>query len=78
MIHIRGIIVPVSWDERGNVAGLGIETFDEDFFLIDNRSGIDELFELVQEAVELGGSLIRKSGKKIISVIEIRRIRAAG
>jgi radical SAM superfamily enzyme with C-terminal helix-hairpin-helix motif len=78
MIHIRGIIVPVNWDESGNVAGLGIETFDEDFFLIDNRSGIEELFELVQEAVELGGNLIRKSGKKIISVIEIRRIRAAG
>lgn len=78
MIHIRGIIVPVNWDEGGNVAGLGIETFDEDFFLIDNRLELDELMGLVQEAVELDGNLIRKSGKKIISVHEIRRIKATG
>ena len=76
MIHIRGIIVPVKWDERGNIAGLGIETFDEDFFLIGNRSNVYDLIALIQEAVEVGGNLIRRSGKKIINVLEVRRIKA--
>ncbi len=77
MVHIRGIIVPVKWDEKGNVAGLGIETFDEDFFLIDNRSEICDLTGLMQETVEIVGNLVRKSGKKMISVLEVRRLKAA-
>ena len=74
MVHIRGIIVPVKWDERGDIAGLGIETFDEDFFLIDQQSHSYDLTVLIQESVELGGELARESGNKIISVIEVRRL----
>ena len=74
MVHIRGIIVPVKWDEKGNIAGLGIETFDEDFFLIDQKSQSYDLTVLIQESVELGGELARESGNKIISVIEVRRL----
>ena len=77
MIYIRGIIVPVKWDDRGNIAGLGIETFDEDFFIIENWSNVYDLVTLIQEAVEVGGNIVRGSGKKIFSVVEVRKIKAA-
>jgi hypothetical protein len=72
MVYLRGIIVPVNWDENGNVAGFGIETFDEDFYLIDGIDEIARLKQLMREEVELGGNIHLISGKKIINIREIR------
>jgi hypothetical protein len=76
MVYVRGIIVPVNWDENGNVAGLGIETFDEDFYLIDALREIGRLKQLMREEVEIGGDIHLLYGKKIISVREIRVLKA--
>ena len=78
MVHIRGIIVPVKWDEKGNVADIGIETYDEDFYLIDNRSKGFDLIGLIQESVELGGDLTQALENKIFRVCEIRKLKATG
>ena len=78
MVHIRGIIVPVKWDERGNVADIGIETYDEDFYLIDNRSRRFDLIGMIQESVELGGDLAHEYENKIFCVFEVRLLKAAG
>ena len=43
MVYLRGIIVAVNWDENGNAAGFGIETFDEDFYLIDGPYEVGRL-----------------------------------
>ncbi|HHP7233843.1 MAG TPA: hypothetical protein ACFCUC_04360 [Desulfobacterales bacterium] len=68
MIFIRGIIIPVTWDDEGNVSGLGIETFDEDFYLIEPLHCLDQLKPLLRRQVELSGALNRVAGKKAISV----------
>ena len=68
MIFIRGIIIPVTWDDEGNVSGLGIETFDEDFYLIEPLHCLDRLKPLLRRQVELSGALNRVAGKKAISV----------
>ena len=76
MVYIRGIIVPVNWDENGNVAGFGIETFDEDFYLIDGPREAGRLKQLLREEVELGGDIHLVSGKKTLNVREIRLLNA--
>lgn len=68
MIFIRGIIIPVTWDDEGNVSGLGIETFDEDFYLIEPLHCLNQLKPLLRRQVELSGALNRVAGKKAISV----------
>jgi hypothetical protein len=72
MVYVRGIIVPVKWDENGNVAGFGIETFDEDFYLIDGPREVGRLKQVMRQEVELGGDIHLISGKKIINVRDIR------
>lgn len=76
MVYLRGIIVPVKWDENGNVAGFGIETFDENFYLIDGIDDVARLKRLMREEVELGGDIHLISGKKIINIREIRILNA--
>ena len=76
MVYLRGIIVPVKWDENGNVAGFGIETFDENFYLIDGIEEVARLKRLLREEVELGGDIQVISSKKIISIKEIRILKA--
>ena len=76
MVYVQGIIVPVNWDEDGNVAGFGIETFDEDFYLIDGPREVGRLKQLMREEVEVGGDIHLISGKKIITVREIRILNA--
>jgi hypothetical protein len=76
MVYLRGIIVPVNWAESGNVAGFGIETFDEDFYLIDAIDEVARLKQLMREEVELGGDIHLISGKKIINIREIRILNA--
>ncbi|MFZ0134564.1 MAG: hypothetical protein WAK95_18660 [Desulfobacterales bacterium] len=72
MVYVRGIIVPVKWDENGNVAGFGIETFDEDFYLIGGTSEVVRFKQLMREEVELGGDILMLAGKKTINVRDIR------
>lgn len=76
MVYLRGIIVPVKWDDNGNVAGFGIETFDEDFYLIDGIDEATRLKQLMREEVELGGDIHLISGKKIIKIRELRILKA--
>jgi hypothetical protein len=76
MIYLRGIIVPVKWDEFGNVGGFGIETFDENFYLIEGPHEVGRLKQLMREEVELGGDIHVVSGKKIINIREIRILNA--
>lgn len=74
MVCIRGILIPTSWDEEGNVSGLGIETFDEDFFLIEPRNHLDRLKPFLRRQIELYGALKRSAGKKTIRVRDFRAL----
>jgi hypothetical protein len=76
LVYLRGIIVPFNWDENGNVAGFGIETFDENFYLIDGMDEVARLTRLMREEVELGGDIHVTPSKKIINIREIRSLNA--
>ncbi len=68
LIKIKGIIIPVNWDEKGNVIAVAISTFDEDEYLVDKQGKGQKMLELLQEQVEIRGVLRNEDGKKIITV----------
>lgn len=68
MICVEGLIVPASWDNKGNVVDLAIATRDETEYLITDIDRVAELKPLLRQEVEIRGILQTKEGKKIIKV----------
>lgn len=68
MISVRGVIVPVKWDERGNVIAVAISTHDEDEYLIDDRERGGELKAFIREEVEVVGRLREEEESKTMTV----------
>jgi hypothetical protein len=67
---IKGIIVPVDWDEQGKVMAAAIFCQDEVEYRIDNNKKGSELLSLVQEEVEATGIVREKGDRKLITVTE--------
>jgi len=67
-ITIRGIVIPVDWDQKGKVAAAAVSTYTEDEYLIDNDYKGRELLHFIQEEVEVKGIAREKKDKKIITV----------
>jgi hypothetical protein len=68
MIRIRGIVIPVEWDERGNVISVAISSQDEDEYLIENQEKGQELRAFSREEVEVFGVLTEEGDRKRIKV----------
>ena len=66
---IRGLVVPVEWNEKGNVTATAISTNYEEEYLIDQNAWGEALLAFLRERVKVSGSIIQnKNGKKIITV----------
>jgi len=68
LITIRGIVIPVDWDEKGKVVAAAISTHNEDEYLIDNDYKGEKLLHFVQEEVEVSGIARKNKDKKTITV----------
>jgi len=68
LITIRGIVIPVDWDEKGNVVAAAISTNDEDEYFIDKDHKGEELLHFIQEEVEVSGVARENEDKKAIAV----------
>lgn len=66
---IRGLIIPVDWDDRGNIIAAAVSTYFEEEYFIDQNPWGEELLAFVRERVKASG-IVRedKHGKKIITV----------
>ena len=69
-ISIRGIVVPVDWDEKGNAIAAAISCQDEVEYQIDNNIKGSELLSLVQEEVEAIGIVRENGDTKVITITE--------
>lgn len=58
-LTVSGIILPVGWDERGNVTALAIHSYDEEEYQIDNLSERSELLSLLRARLKATGILKR-------------------
>lgn len=68
---LKGVIVPVDWDEKGAVKAIGISTHDEEEYLISNDSKGKDLFLFLRSPIEITGHILEVAGIKIIKVKDI-------
>ena len=72
-VSIKGILIPVDWDDKGNVVKAAILTFNEEeyiveeYFVQENEKG-QKLLSLMQREVEMTGVVREEAGNKIITV----------
>ena len=71
---IRGIVIPVDWDEKGNAVAASVSTYDEDQYFIDSKDKGEEWQEIMQQAVEIRGVVREEKNKKIITIKQYRLI----
>jgi len=64
----RGVIIPVEWDENGNVVAIAISTHGEDEYVIEDEGKGTELKDLVRQEVEVFGEVRRINAKRFIKV----------
>ena len=76
MINIRGIIIPVSWDAKGNVIGMAIATHKEEEYFIENDDKTAKLDFYLRQEVKITGVLKNKGGKKIIKIKKLTKRKA--
>jgi hypothetical protein len=66
---LRGLILPVEWDERGTIRSIAVSTNSEEEYLVDESPLADELLAFLRLRVKVRGSVREKeNGKKIITV----------
>ncbi|MEJ2656212.1 MAG: hypothetical protein P8012_03330 [Desulfobacterales bacterium] len=65
---IKGVLLPVNWDENGSVQDIALYADDENEYIIVKDTKSKEMIKLLRQEVELYGIVQRKKGKNIISV----------
>ena len=68
MVRIQGIVVPIDWDDDGNVISVAIATHAEEEFLIRNSDKVEELKKLLRQEVEVQGEMSLDGSQKVILV----------
>ncbi|MGB5750251.1 MAG: hypothetical protein WBM69_24970 [Desulfobacterales bacterium] len=74
MINVKGILIPVNWDKKGNVVSVAIATDDENEYLIEDQELSVKLKGQLRQVVEVSGVIKRARGKNIIKIVKCRRI----
>lgn len=69
---VRGVIVPTSWDEKGNVTGIAISAQDEIEYLVEMIERGKDLMGFVNREVEVNGEVADIADKKSIAIEDYR------
>ncbi len=72
LVTIRGILVPVDWDEKGNVFAIAISTYDEVEYLIESNEKEKELKAFIREELEVSGILKKEKNRLIMQIKKYR------
>ena len=54
MVVIRGVVIPINWDDQGNVVQIAISSHDEVEYMVEKRGKGDELLAFIRKEVEVG------------------------
>jgi len=66
---VRGLVIPVDWDDRGNVIAAAISTHLEEEYLVEQNAWGEALLAFLRQRVKVSGSIVLKEdGKKFITV----------
>ena len=67
-LNIKGILIPVDWDDRGNAIRAAIFTGNEEEYLVEENEKGKKLLGLMQQMVEIKGVVREEAGRKVITV----------
>ena len=67
-VTIKGIIIPVDWDDKGNVVAIALSTNDEEEYLIEGKGKGGELRRFLREEMEINGFVSHEKDIKMIRV----------
>ena len=73
LVTLKGIIIPVNWDNKGQVAVIAISTHGEDEYLIYDDFKGKKLFNFIQELVTVKGEIKEVAGIKQIKIIKMEK-----
>ena len=65
---IQGIIIPASWDKKGEIVAVAVATMDEQEFLVEDDAVSRNLLSHIHQEAVLRGSVKRKQKKPILKV----------
>jgi hypothetical protein len=68
LVTIRGIVLPIDWDRKGNVAAMAVSTYDEDEYLVEKDENGAALEAFMRKEVEVVGIVREAGGRQIITV----------
>jgi len=68
---IRGLVIPVEWDDKGNILNLVISTFDEDEYLIELDQRGKQLMSSIRQELEVTGEVTEIEERKVIKIMRI-------
>jgi hypothetical protein len=77
MINIKGIIIPVDWDAKGNVIGMAIATHKEEEYFIEDDGKAAKLISYLRQEVKITGVLKNRGNKKFIKIMRLSHKNAA-
>jgi hypothetical protein len=66
LITIRGILLPMDWDENGHVIAFVLSGIDEREYRIEAKTKKAKLLALLQKEVEVTGLLRKQAGNRVI------------
>jgi hypothetical protein len=66
--EIKGIVVPVEWDEEGNILAVSILTDNEDEYAVDHDGKGSEFLDLINAEVAVNGYVDIVNGEKRIKI----------
>lgn len=75
IITIRGIVIPVDWDEKGTVIAAALSTHNEEEYSIDRDYKGEELLRYIQKEVQVSGVARKSNNRKTISIRAFELIR---
>lgn len=68
MSIIRGVVIPMDWDEQGNVVRIAISSRDEKEYMVEAGGRGSELLAFIRKEVEVSGEVKEEDHRKLIKV----------
>ena len=66
---VRGLVIPVDWDDKGNVIATAISTQLEEEYLVEQNAWGEALLAFLRQRVKVSGSVaVKEGGRKVITV----------
>jgi hypothetical protein len=73
LVTLKGIIIPVDWDNKGNASAIAISTHGEQEYIICKDKKGKKLFNFVHDSVQVRGKIVEAAGIKAIKIDDVER-----